>query len=142
MVLPDVNVLVYAHREDAPDHERYRDWMLARVNGAEAYGLADIVLSGFLRVVTHPRVFTRPTPLETAMEFIEAVRSQPHCVSIAPGARHWEIFATLCRSASVKGNYVPDAYLAALAIESGSEWATTDRGFARFPGLRWHHPLD
>ena len=92
--------------------------------------------------MTNRRVFRRPTPLETALEFAELVRTQPNCVPVEPGQRHWDIFTGLCRTADVKGNLVPDAYLAALAIESGSEWITTDRDFSRFPGLRWRHPLD
>jgi predicted nucleic acid-binding protein len=78
---------------------------------------------------------------EWSLEFTDRMRNQPNCVPIAPGARHWDIFTSLCRSAGAKGNLVPDAYLAALAIESGSEWITTDRDFSRFPGLRWRHPL-
>jgi hypothetical protein len=142
MLLPDVNVLVYAHREDAADHERYRDWLLERLNGAESFGIAELVLSGFLRVVTHPRVFVRPTPLRTATAFVERIRTHANCVVIAPGARHWSLFLDLCGKTGAKGNQIPDAYLAALALESGSEWVTTDRGFARYPGLRWRHPLD
>jgi hypothetical protein len=142
MLLTDVNVLVYAHREDAVDHGRYRDWLEGVLNGAEAYGVSGLVLSGFVRIVTHPRVFVRPTPLATALSFAEEVRSQPHSVRIAPGPRHWGIFADLCARAGAKGNVVPDAYLAALALETGCEWVTTDRGFGRFPGLRWRHPLD
>ena len=142
MLLPDVNVLVYAHRRDAPDHSRYLAWLEAVVNADEAFGVADIVLSGFLRVVTHPRVFDPPTALEEALVFVEALRRRPNCVPIAPGPRHWQLFTTLCQRAGARGNLVPDAYLAALAIESGSEWITTDRGFARFPRLRWRHPLD
>lgn len=141
MLLFDVNVLVYAHREDAPDHERYREWLDAVVNGSEAYGVAELVLSGFLRVVTHPKVFTPPSPLQTALDFAEQLRSQPNSVSISPGVRHWEIFTRLCTTTAAKGNLIPDAYLAALAIETGSEWITTDRGFSRYPGLRWRHPL-
>ena len=99
------------------------------------------MLSGFLRVVTNPRVFGQPTPMEAALDFAGLVRSQPNHVPVEPGQRHWDIFTGLCRSAGVKGNLVPDAYLAALAIESGSEWITTDRDFSRFPGLRWRHPL-
>jgi hypothetical protein len=87
-------------------------------------------------------VFRQPTPLGTALAFAELLRSQPNCVPVAPGPRHWDIFTQLCRAAGVKGNLVPDAYLAALAIESGSEWITTDRDFGRFRGLRWRHPLD
>lgn len=142
MLLPDVNVLVYAHREDAPDHERYRDWLLGRLNGRESFGIADLVLSGFLRLVTHPRVFVQPTPMRTAVAFVEQIRTHPNCVAIAPGPRQWGIFLDLCRRTGAKGNRIPDAFLAALAVESGSEWVTTDRGFARYPGLRWRHPLD
>lgn len=141
MLLPDVNVLVCAHRQDTPDHDRFRGWLEDAVNGPEAFGLSDQVLSGFLRVVTHPRVFADPTPLEAALAFADTLRSAPNRVPIAPGERHWEIFRRLCREAGVRGNLVPDAWFAALAIESGSEWITTDRDFARFPGLRWRHPL-
>jgi uncharacterized protein len=95
-----------------------------------------------LRIVTHPRIFDPPTPLDIALEFIEGLRARPNCVLVAPGPRHWEIFTSLCRSTGSKGNVVPDAYLAAMAIETGNEWVTTDRGFARFTGLRWRHPLD
>ncbi len=140
VILPDVNVLVYAYREDAPRHERYRHWLESVLAGQEAYGLADLVLAGFLRVVTHPRVFSPPSPTANALEFAEVLRSQRNCVPIAPGQRHWDIFTGLCRAAAVRGNLIPDAYLAALAIESGSEWMTTDRDYSRFPGLRWRDP--
>jgi hypothetical protein len=140
-LLPDVNVLVYAHREDAPEHERYRDWLTAVLGSSGAYGMSELVLSGFLRVVTHPRVFRDPSLLKDALAFVSQVRDQPHCVPVAPGPRHWRIFMDLVRETGAKGNLVPDAYLAALAIESGSEWVTTDRDFARFPNLRWRHPL-
>jgi uncharacterized protein len=142
MRLVDVNVLVYAHRLDAPGHQDYADWLRNLLADQEPYGVSDLVLSGFLRVVTNPRVFRRPTPLATALAFVEVLRGQPNCVPVAPGQRHWDIFTQLCLAAGVKGNLVPDAYLAALAIESGSEWITTNRDFSRFPGLRWHHPLD
>jgi toxin-antitoxin system PIN domain toxin len=106
------------------------------------FALADPVLAGFLRIVTHPRVFSPPAPIEKALEFAETVRGEPNAVRLTPGDRHWEIFSRLCRAAGARGNLVPDAYLAALAIENGSELITTDRGFARFPGLRWRHPLE
>ena len=142
MILPDVNVLVYAHREDALDHARYARWLEDVATGDAAFGLSDLVLSGFIRVVTHPRIFTPPTPLADALAFVEGLRERPTCVSVDPGPRHWQLFASLCHRVGAKGNIVPDAYFAALAIESGSEWLTTDRGFARFPGLRWRHPID
>jgi len=137
MILIDVNVLVYAFRGDVPDHARHAAWLEEVVNGEAAYGMADLVLSGFLRIVTHPRVFVSPSSLDEAMEFAAQIRGQPHCVSVRPGLRHWEIFSGLCRTVGARGNLVPDAYLAALAIESGSEWVTTDRGYARFPNLRY-----
>lgn len=112
------------------------------MSGPAPYGVADLVLSGFLRLVTNRRVFEPPTPTRTALQFVETVRSAANAVVVREGRRHWEIFTTLCRGGGARGNVVPDAYLAALAIESGSEWVTTDRGFARFPGLRWRHPLD
>ena len=142
MILTDVNVLVYAHRTDAAGHAAYHAWLEALINGDQAYGVSDLVLSGFLRVVTHPRVFSPPSDLTAALAFAELLRRQPNAVTIAPGARHWSIFTALCQSATVKGNLIPDAYLAALAIESGSEWITTDRDYSRFAGLKWRHPLD
>lgn len=141
MILTDVNVLVYAHREDAPGNSAYREWLEELINSDQAYGYSDLVLSGFLRVVTHPRVFNLPSDLSTALAFTEIIRNQPNAVHIAPGPRHWEIFKSLCGSANVKGNLIPDAYLAALAIESGSEWITTDGDFGRFPGLNWRRPF-
>lgn len=142
MLLADVNVLVYAFRADAPDHAAYRAWLDGVVNSDAAYGVADLVLSGFVRVVTHPRIFTPPAPIRSALAFVEVLREQPNCVPVAPGSRHWEIFARLCRTAGTRGNLVSDAYLAALAIESGCEWISTDRDYSRFPGLRWRHPFE
>ncbi len=141
MQLVDVNVLVYALRKDATDHDRYRGWLTEWLDSDTAFGISDLVLSGFIRVVTHPRVFNHPTPTQLALEFASSIRSRPNCVPIAPGPRHWDIFVRLCAEAAIKGNLVPDAYLAALAIESGSEWVSTDRAYSRFPGLKWRHPL-
>ena len=140
MQLPDVNVLVYAFRAHTPRHHACRTGLDQITAGDDAFAHAELVLSGFLRVVTHHRVFRTPTPLEEALAFTEALRGQPHAVQVAPGRRHWSIFTGLCERAQVKGNLVPDAYLAALAVESGSEWVTTDRDFTRFPGLRCSHP--
>jgi toxin-antitoxin system PIN domain toxin len=108
----------------------------------EPYGCAELVLSGFVRVVTHPRVFVDPTPVDRALDFCTALREQPNAVLVAPGERHWRLFSDLCIAAAVRGNLVADAYLAALCIESGSTWATADRDFARFPGLDVLHPLE
>jgi len=142
MVLPDVNVLVYAHRKDAPGHAAFLRWWEECAGSDRAFGMADIVLSGFLRVVTRPGIFDPPSPLDSALRFVGEIRARPNYVEVKPGPRHWEIFVSLCRRANAKGNLIPDAWLAALAIESGSEWVTTDRGYGRFPGLRWRHPLE
>ena len=119
MILPDVNVLVYAHREDAVDHARYRQWLEETIQSGQPYAISDHVLSGFLRVVTHPRVFTTPSPIRLALDFARQVREQANCQVIAPGSRHWQIFTGLCQSISATGNLVPDVWFAALAIESG-----------------------
>jgi uncharacterized protein len=141
MLCVDVNVLVYAHRRDADRHAEFRDWLDEARNGAAPLGVSDVVLSGFLRVVTHPRVFADPTPLGDALRFADEIRSSPATVRVEATGRHWQIFSDLVRDGEARGNTVPDAYLAALAIERGATWVTADRGFARFPGLRWIHPL-
>jgi toxin-antitoxin system PIN domain toxin len=142
VLAPDATVLVHAYREDTEDHDRYLAWLEGAAASEAPFGLADAVLSRFLRIVTHPRIFEPPSPIHHALRFVEELQARPNATSIVPGARHRGIFTTLCREAGVKGNLVEHAYLAALAIETGSEWITADRDFARFPGLRWRHPLD
>lgn len=106
------------------------------------YAVSELVLSSVLRIATHPRIFVPATPTQQAIEFCEDVRSRANAVVVSPGPRHWPIFRRLCTEAGARGNLVPDAYLAALAIESGSEWITTDGDYRRFRGLRTRHPLD
>jgi toxin-antitoxin system PIN domain toxin len=142
MLAPDVNVLVYAFREELAEHEPCRAWLRSAVRSDAAFAVFDLVLSGFLRIVTHPRVFRAPTPLGAAFDFVQVLRTRPNCITIQPGPRHWSIFERLCRESRVKGNHVADAYLAALALESGCGWVTTDRDFSRFPGLSVTSPLD
>jgi toxin-antitoxin system PIN domain toxin len=141
MRLPDVNVLLSAFRDAAPDHGRFRAWLQEAADAEEPLGVADLVLSGFVRVATHPRVFDPPASSEEALGFARAVRDSPNAVLVAPGPRHWDLFERMCQDGAARGNLVSDAYLAALAVESGCELITTDRDFARFPGLRWRHPL-
>ncbi len=140
MILPDVNVLIYAHRKDSPNHSRYREWLTEILDGDQGFGMSDLVLSAFLRIVTNPKVFREPDPIGEAVAFTRFLRDRENCLLVEPGTRHWQIFTDLCESLNATGNAIPDAYLAALAIESGSQWVTTDRGFARFPGLRWRLP--
>ncbi|GAB2867003.1 type II toxin-antitoxin system VapC family toxin [Actinoallomurus bryophytorum] len=141
MLLLDVNVLIYANRLDAVRHEDYRRWVLGVVGGDEPYAVSDFVINGYLRIVTDRRIYKNPTKLEEALLFADGIRNQEHAVVINPGGRHWSIFNDLCRQADAKGKLVPDAYLAALAIEHRCEFISTDRDFGRFPGLRWRRPL-
>ena len=140
MVLADVNVLVAAYRDDSPHHLLCRTWLERVLASDEPFGVSTLVLSGFLRIVTHPRVFAVPSSFEQASRFVHSLIEQPHCVWISPGSRHWWIFVSLCADAKARGNLIPDAYLAALAIESGCDWISLDRDFARFDGLRWSTP--
>jgi uncharacterized protein len=142
MILLDVNVLVHAHREDTEHHESIKDWLESALDKPGTVAVSDLALSGCLRIITHPKVFKEPTPVALALEFVQDLRSRAEVHLLAPGPLHWEIFTNLCQKVEMRGNLIPDAYHAALAIESGCEWITLDRGFARFPGLRWSHPLD
>ncbi len=142
MVLIDVNILIYANRVDSDRHADYRRWLSDTVNGPVPFGLSDVALSGYLRVVTNPRIYDKPTPLVDALLFANALVTSPRCALVRPAAKHWTIFHELCRRTEARANVIPDAWFAALAIESGCEWITADRGFARFPGLRFRHPLD
>jgi hypothetical protein len=137
LILPYVNVLLYAFRDDSLDHPRYRAWLDGVVNGDEAYGMLPQVLCSVARIATHPRVYASPSRFEEAIAFARVLLEQPHCTVVQPGTRHLSIFEDLCRKAAASGNLVQDAWFAAIAIESGCEWITTDGDFARFPGLRW-----
>ena len=137
MLLADVNVLIYAHRPESPHHERRRSWLIEAVGSDEPFGISELVLAGFLRIVTNHRIYREPTPPSAALDFCEALMTAPAAIRVRPGARHWSLFTALCREVSARGNVVPDAFHAALALEYGATWVTTDRGFARFPGLRW-----
>ena len=141
VILIDVNILVYAHRPDAEDHAKYQNWLENTLNSGEMCGLSELALCGMVRIVTHPRIYSDPTPLSLAVELADRLRDHDSCIVVSPGAKHWRIFTQLCKAAGAKGNLISDAYFAALAIESGSEWITADRDYARFPGLRWRHPL-
>src|SRR5688572_29263741 len=110
MLLTDVNVLIYAFRPDAVDHQRYKDWLDDVANSDEPYGISELAFSGFLRIVTHPGIFDPPSELDEALSFLEVLRSQPNCVVQAPSSRHWDIFAALCPSVGARGKLVPDAY--------------------------------
>lgn len=137
MICPDVNVLLYAFRSDTANHSRYAQWLQLAMTGQEPVGVSELVLSGVVRLATNHRVFLQPSNTAEVLDFCRAVRTAPAAVTLRPGAKHWEIFAELCRAVSATANDVPDAYHAALAIEHGATWITNDRGYAKFPGLRW-----
>ena len=132
----DVNIFVYAHRQDVEHYESYRKWLEMIINSNVDYGYSSLVLSGFLKIVTHPKVFETPTPLDEAIHFVNQIQSQSNAVNIRPKDRHWSIFENLIKTTGAKGNFIPDAYHAALAIESGCEWVTTDKEFKKFKGLK------
>ena len=142
MQLIDVNVLIYAFREEARDHLRYRAWLENLAASGASFAVPELVLSSFLRLVMNESIFKPGTPWRTALAFAEAIRGELGYVRLAPGPRHWDIFVRLCQSAAATGNLVADAYLGALGIEHGGEWITADKDFASLPGVRWRHPLD
>jgi toxin-antitoxin system PIN domain toxin len=136
MLLVDTNVLINAHRPEAWRHQEYLGWLEDMINGPQPYAVSDFAIAGMIRIVTNPRIFADPTPADIALDFAERIRSQPHAIVVAPGARFWAIFTELCREANVRGDHVPDAYLAAC------EFVTDDKGFRKFSGLRWRQPLN
>jgi uncharacterized protein len=140
MILPDVNVLIYAFRSDAPQHALCRSWLMDLLSGDARFALSQLVLGAVVRITTDARSFATPSTLDEAFGFCNDLLSQPHCEIVEPGERHWEIFQRLCKEANVRGPRITDAWHAALAIEWGCEWVTLDRDFARFPNLRWSVP--
>jgi hypothetical protein len=141
MILVDANILVYAHVRSLAGHERARPWLDEQLNGAAPVGLPWPSLLAFLRLVTNPRVFDRPEPMEQAWRQVLAwLGCQPVWVP-QPTERHAEVLGGLFANAGVHANLVPDAHLAALALEHGLVVCSTDGDFARFPGVRWLNPL-
>src|SRR5260370_20513261 len=132
MQMPDVNVLVYAHREETPWHARYAAWLVALAQGPAPFALSELVLHGFVRVVTNPHIFDPPSTTKQTFQFVDALISRRACSVIRPGPDHWSIFRRLCPAGDLKGQIAPDAVHPALPIESGGERVTADPDFARF----------
>lgn len=141
MILPDVNVLIYAFRSDSVDHLRYKSWLEDVINGPAAFGMSPHVLASVVRICTHPRIFAQPSGMAETLEYCRALLTPANATIIVPGDRHWPLFERLCIDSKAIGNLVPDAWNAALAMESGCEWITTDRDYARFKGLKWSPPF-
>ncbi len=140
MILPDVNVLIYAFRKDAPQHALCNPWLTGVVAGDARFGLSLLALAALVRITTNARSYREPSSLAEAFTFCGYLLGQPNCQVVEPGARHWEIFQRICRDSNTTGARVTDAWFAALAIEWDCEWITFDRDYARFPGLRWRVP--
>jgi toxin-antitoxin system PIN domain toxin len=140
MILPDVNVLIYAYRTDSPHHGVCKPWLEQATRGETNFALSRLALSAVVRILTNRRAFPRPDPPEDAFHYCNSLLARRNCVVVEPGERHWQIFQRLCIETNVQGPMVTDAYFAALAIEWGCEWITLDRDYARFPGLKWSVP--
>ncbi len=140
LLVPDVNVLVSAFRTDSPEHDAYADWLNNALR-TDRIGVADTILSGFVRVVTHPRIYSEPTPPDAALGFVRHLLAAPTSEWLRLGASAWDRFEALAADdPAVRGNLIPDAHVAALCLANGARLATRDRGFARFAGLKWFDP--
>ena len=141
VLLPDVNVLLAGYRADHVHHRLARRFLDEARTGTQPIALSDFALASVVRLATNPRVFVNPDPVEGVLEYAEALL-EPPAQLLQPGGAHWTRFAELCRHLQLRGNLVPDAYLAAVALEQRAELVTFDRGFGRYPRLRWRCLLD
>lgn len=141
MTLSDVNLLLYAYDSSSPFHARARDWLEARLSGAETFAFAWISVLAFIRLSTNPRLYLRPLSVDAALALVDDWLAQPCATLVHPGARHTAVMRQLLIPFGTAGNLTTDAHLAALAIEHGAELCSADADFSRFPGLRWSNPL-
>jgi uncharacterized protein len=141
MIIPDVNLLVYAVNQDAPNHQRARAWLEQTLSGSETVGLPWLVLVAFLRLTTHPRIFETPLETASALDYVNGWLAQPCARAVEPGDRHWLVLSQLLRNAGSAGNLSNDAHLAAIAIEHNATLHSADNDFRRFPKLKFKNPL-
>lgn len=141
MILVDANLLVYARVSDFPQHDTARRWLDGRLNGPAGVGLPWVSLLAFVRLVSNPRLFREPLGVADAWRQVEAWLDCPSTWTPEPTDRHREVLGPLLAGIGGRANLVPDAHLAALAVEYGLVLCSTDGDFARFPGLRWENPL-
>jgi hypothetical protein len=141
VILVDANLLVYAHVASQPQHESAQRWLDERLNGTARVGLPWPSLLAFVRLVTSPRIFARPEAMEHAWRQVEAWLDCPPVWVPVPTEKHRRVLGTLLPRCEGRANLVPDAHLAALALEHGLTVCSADGDFARFPGLRWENPL-
>ncbi len=135
MILFDVNVLIYAHREDQSDHTYYRDRLEGHLQEPKPFGITPLVAAGFLRITTHSKFPNGPTPLPHALAVLESILDLPNAYWVGPGPRHWELLSEIIRTTQSQGKAVADARHAAIAMEQAGIWATRDRDFQRFTSL-------
>lgn len=138
MRMPDVNILIYAHRKEDPDHGYFKAWIERLVNGREPFALSPLVACGFVRIVTNPAFRPAPTPLTQALSVVESLRRARTCVMPELGRAHWNLVRHLCEETGATGKLVADAQHAAMAMENGCTWVTRDSDFEKFRpcGLR------
>jgi hypothetical protein len=141
VIIPDVNLLLYAHNASAPLHERARAWWEDLIGSERPVGLPWAVGFGFVRLVTHPQVLVDPLPPLSALAYVRSWLAQPGVRVVEPGPRHLTIVEDLFRETGVAGPLTTDTHLAALAIEHQAEIHSNDADFERFPGLRWTNPI-
>jgi hypothetical protein len=141
MILVDANLLIYAHVRSFSQHERARAWLDARLSGNSPVGLPWPSLLGFLRIVTNPRVFERPQSMGEAWSQVTVWLACEVCWTPQPTERHPDVLGSLLAAPGMQANLIPDAHLAAMAIEHGLVLCSTDGDYARFPRLRWENPL-
>jgi len=141
MIVPDVNLLLYAHVTAFPEHAAARLWWEGLMNGRRAVGVAAPALFGFVRLASNPRVLDRPLPVGEALARVEEWLARPHVHFVQPGPRHLDVAFGLLRQAGAAANLTTDAQLAALAIEHQGEVHSNDTDFGRFPQLRWVNPI-
>ena len=141
MIMPDANLLLYAYDSDSPFHKASARWWTKLLSGHEPVGLCPVVVFSFLRLATHPKVFTRPMTVGEATQRVQAWIDRPNVRMLYPGPQHFVAVCALLEAAGTAGNLVSDAQIAALAMEYGAEIHTADTDFARFKGLAWNNPL-
>lgn len=141
MIVPDVNLLVYAHNRAAAGHDRARAWWENLVERDQPIGLAWAVMLGFVRLTTHPSVLVSPLPPTDALDRVRGWLDEPNVRIVEPGPKHLDLLRELFRATGVGGSLTTDTHLAALAIEHQAELHSSDGDFARFPGLRWRNPI-
>jgi uncharacterized protein len=142
MIIPDVNLLIYAYNSDAPHHAEAKAWWEDLLSSDEPVGLPWATALGFIRLMTHRAVLVTPLAAEGAIAHVRSWHKRPNVSVVEPGPRHLELLHRMFRALGAAGRLTTDAHLAALAIEHQCELYSNDTDFARFPGLSWCNPLN